>query len=214
VRQAFGVQVVPDGQVQAPELLAGLELGGVYRLAVGGQDAAGVQPLAGGRRGYVPGHRAGAGVLEVVPDPAGIGGHQVARAGVAVQGAGGKGAEFGLQAGVGGGQGGRFGGRDRALRAGQVGRDVLERGEDRELAGIVGQLGVQVAQHRADDVLTGQDAPAKGTALGSAGWGTAGRAHVCPEGHDLAVAMVDGGGDFRAWCHHRGASVGQELDDV
>jgi hypothetical protein len=79
----------------------------------------------------------------------------------------------------------------------------------------VGQLGVQVAQHRADDALTGQDAAAWAAARrGTAGRRAVGWIQVLPEGHDVAVAVVDGGGDFRAWCHYRGAPAGQELDYV
>src|SRR5579859_1019564 len=83
--QALGVQAVPDGQVQPPQLLADGQLLGVYRVAVGGQDAWAILVLACGGRGQVPGQRPAAGVFEVVPEPAPVGGHEVAGAGVAVQ---------------------------------------------------------------------------------------------------------------------------------
>ena len=50
IRQPFGVQVVPDGQVQPPELLADLQLAWVRGLTVGGQDTGGVKARAGRRR--------------------------------------------------------------------------------------------------------------------------------------------------------------------
>ena len=201
IGQSFGIKVVPDGQVQPPELLADLELGRIHWLAVGGQDARAVQARAGRGRGEVPGHRSGTGVLEVVPDPAGVGGHQVAGPGVAVQGlAAGAMVEPRGQPGVRRGQGGGLAGREPGLRPGQERGDVAQRREQRERGGIAAEFGVQVPQHRADGGLGGPR--------------LAGRAQVAPERHHLAVTVVDQRRDLRARRHYRDAPAGQEPDDV
>jgi hypothetical protein len=64
------------------------------------------------------------GVLEFVPDPAGVGGHQVAGPGVAVQGLAAAVIELRGQPGVRRGQGGGLAGREPGLRPGQERRDV------------------------------------------------------------------------------------------
>jgi hypothetical protein len=58
VRQAFGVQVVPDGEVQSPELLAGLELGRVHR--------AGKEPSSVVRRAWAVARAAASAGVSVV----------------------------------------------------------------------------------------------------------------------------------------------------
>ena len=168
-------------------------------VAVSGQDARGIQPLAGRGRGQVPGHRSGAGVLEVVPDPSAAGGHQVACAGVAVQGLRQVRAEFGGEPLVRRGQGGGLIGGQDGMRPGQEGPDVTERREHRGLAGVIAQRRVQVPQHRPDGGLARQ---------------RAGRVHVPPERHHLAVPVVHGGGYLRARHHRRDTPPGQEPGDV
>jgi hypothetical protein len=108
--------------------------------------------------------------------------------------------KLGGQPGVRGGQRRVLARVDAGLGPGQEGGDVLQRGQHRGRPGIASQRGVQVAQHHADGFLAG---PAGGA-----------RRQVAPEGHHLAVALMDGRGHQRAGLGHRHAGAGQEQRHV